>query len=60
MNKADLRMLNFVLGGCFVMVTMVQLCAWRYGCNGCKTNVERSGDGLQGISSNMGQSDGQL
>lgn len=59
-NKADLRMLNFALGGCFVMVTTVQLCAWRLLCNGYKMNVERSDDGLQGISSNVGQSDGQL
>ena len=36
------------------------LCAWRHGCNGCRMNVERSDDGLQRISSNVEQSDGQL
>ena len=42
------------------MVTTEPLSARRHGCNGCRMNVGRSDDGLQGISSNVERSDERL
>ena len=59
----EIHGLFFVLrvrGGRFVMVTTEPLSAWSHCCNGCRMNVERSDEGLQWISSNVEQSDGQL